>query len=136
MANADLAYQHALDRLAAVGFEALTEWERDLATLWHVEAEVNNAGFVHYYSGPAGDYAYHAPEALARVGAAEKASLVRIANALFGPGGPPRNRQDRLTALNTLSAQALVAIDDLEERYYRDPADVDELVERQLEKRR
>ena len=57
MPNVDLVYQHALDRLAAVGFTALPERERDLATLWQVEAEVTNGGFVHYYSGAAGDTA-------------------------------------------------------------------------------
>lgn len=135
MAIADLAYQHAMDRLAAVGFDALSEQERDFATLWQLEARVNNGGFMHYYSGAAGDLAFHAPAALARVGATEKAAIVRTANALFGPGGPPRDRQERLAAIKTLSPQALTTIDELEERYYQDPADVDELVERIAEKR-
>ena len=129
MPNADLAYQHALDRLAAVGFAALPERERDLAALWQVEAEVTNGGFVHYFSGAAGDTAFHAPEALARVGAAEKSAIVRAANALFGPAGPPRDRKERLAAVKVLSAQDLATIDDLEKRYYNDPVDVDELVE-------
>lgn len=129
MPNADLAYQHALDRLSKVGFSAMPERERDLATLWHVEAELNNGGFVHYYCGAAGDTAFHAPDALARVGAAEKAAIVRAANALFGPDGPPRDRKERRAAVKSLSAQDLATIDDLESRYCRDPVDVDELVE-------
>ena len=124
MSNADLSYQHALDRLSAVGFAALPERERDLAALWQVEAEVTNGGFVHYYSGAAGETAFHAPEALARVGAMEKAAIVRAANELFGPAGPPRDRKDRLAAIKRLTAQ-----DELENRYDRDPVDVDELVE-------
>src|SRR5690242_208133 len=99
MAIADLAYQHALDRLAAVGFHALTQQERDFAAIWQVEARVINEGLVHYYADAAGDLAFHAPEALARVGATEKASILRTANALFGPGGPPRDRQERRTAV-------------------------------------
>jgi len=126
MANADLAYQHALDRLSAVGFDSLAERERDLATLWYVEAQVNNGGFVHYYSGPAGDLAFHAPDALARLGATEKADIVRAANSLFGPSGPSRDRKERQAVLKTLSA---AAFDLLEKRYYDDPADVDALVE-------
>ena len=129
MANADLAYQHALDRLLAVGYDALSDQERDLATLWQVEAEVNNGGFLHYYSGSAGDLAFHAPQALARVGATGKAAIVGTANALFGPVGPPRNRKERLAIIKGLSAEALIAIDDLEKSYYDDSADVDELVE-------
>jgi hypothetical protein len=129
MSNADLAYQHALDRLSAVGFAALPERERDLAALWQVEAEVTNGGFVHYYSSAAGDTAFHAPEALARVGAMGKAAIVRTANALFGPAGPPSDRKERLAAVKALSAQDLATIDDLEKRYDDDPIDVDELVE-------
>jgi hypothetical protein len=132
MAIADLAYQHALDRLAAVGFDGLTEGERDLVALWQVEAEVNNGGFARYYSKTAGDLAFHAPEALARVGAAQKAAIVRAANALFGPHGPPRDRQKRQNALKALSPQAVSSFDELEKRFYQDPADVDELVERSL----
>jgi len=129
MPNVDLVYQHALDRLGAVGFAALSERERDLATLWHVEAEVTNGGFLHYFSGAAGATAYHAPDALARVGALEKSGIVRAANALFGPAGPPRDRKERLAAIKALSARDLATIDDLEKRYYNDPVDVDELVE-------
>ena len=135
MPNADLAYQHALDRLAAVGFAALPERERDLVALWQVEAEVNNGGFVNYYSGAAGDTAFHAPDALARVGAVEKAAIVRTANTLFGPGGPPRDPEERCAAVKRLSAQDLATIDDLEKRYYGDPVDIDELVESAASKR-
>ena len=135
MAIVDLAYQHAMDRLAAVGFDALPEQERDLVTLWQVEAGVNNGGFVHSYTGPAGDLAFHVPDALARVGAAEKAAIVRTANALFGPAGPPRNRKERQLAIKALSPQALATIDELEKRYYQDPVDVDELVERATNKK-
>jgi hypothetical protein len=130
MSNADLAYQHALDRLAAVGFANLTERERDIAALWQIEAEVTNGGFVHYYSGPRGDLAAYVPEALARLGATGKAAIVRAANTLFGPAGPPRDRKERQAVLKTLDAPSLATIDDLEDRYLKDPVDVDDLVER------
>lgn len=130
MSNADLAYQHALDRLATVGFADMTERERDIAALWQIEAEVTNGGFVRYYSGSRGDLAGHAAEALVRLGATEKATIVRAANALFGPAGPPRDRQDRQAVLEHLDARSRAAIDELEDRYLQDPVDVDELVER------
>lgn len=130
MAIADLAYQRALDRLAAAGFDALTEQERDLAALWRVEAEVTNGGFAQYYAKPSGDLAFHAPEALTRLGATEKAAIVSAANALFGPDGPSRDREKRRVALKTFSAEAIAFFDVLEKRYFEDPVDVDELVER------
>jgi hypothetical protein len=130
MTIADLAYQHALDQLAEQGFAALSERERDLAVLWQVESGLSNGGFRHYYSGASGDLAFLAPAALTRVGATEKAGIVRAAHALFGPAGPPRDRQHRLAALAGLSIEAGRTLDELERRYAEDPADVDELVER------
>jgi hypothetical protein len=135
MAIADLAYQRAIDRLATVGFDALSEQERNLVTLWQVEAGVNNGGLVHYYSGASGDLAFYAPEALARVGAPEKAVIVRTANALFGPRGPSRDRKERQRAIKALTPGALTRIDELEKRYNDDPVDVDELVERATSKK-
>ena len=93
--NADLACQHAFDRLAKVGFEALTEKEKTLATVWKLEAGVMNEGFTHYYSSADGDLAFHGPVALEGIGARSLAQLVRQANALFGPAGPPRDRAIR-----------------------------------------
>jgi hypothetical protein len=129
MAIADLAYQQALDRWAADGLAGLSELELDLATLWHVEADVTNGGFLHYYSRPGADLAFHAPEALARMGAAEKSAILTAANAVFGPSGPPRDREKRRAALQALAAGARSRFDELENRYYQDPVDVDELVE-------
>jgi hypothetical protein len=130
MAIVDLAYQHALDRLAAVGFDALSEQERDFAAIWQVEARVINDGLVNYYTAATGDLAFHAPDALARVGAVGKAAIMRAANALFGPGGPPRDQQERQVAVKAFSPQVLATINELERRYVDDPVDVDDLVER------
>ena len=64
------------------------------------------------------------------MGAVEKAAIIRTANALFGSGGPPRDRQERRAAVKALSAQVLTTINELERRYVDDPVDVDDLVER------
>lgn len=130
MANADLLYQRALDRLSAAGFDALTGRERAIATLWHVEADVNNRGLRGYYAGTGGDLAFHAPAALALVGAERKAELLRSANALFGPDGPPRDRRQRAAIVAALDDTGLATLGKLEQAYLQDPADVDELVER------
>jgi hypothetical protein len=134
MTIADLAYQHALDRLSKIGFDALSGQERDIATLWHVEARVNNSGFIRYYSSHGGDLAFNAPEALTRIGALEKASIVRSVNALFGPSGPSRDRKERVAVIKTLSAESIAAIDDMEQRFCQDSEDIDALVERYASK--
>jgi hypothetical protein len=83
--NADLACQHAFDRLAKAGFDALTEKEKTLATVWKLQAAVENGGFLRYFSSAAGDLAFHGPAAFEHIGARDMAELATKANAVFGP---------------------------------------------------
>jgi len=101
--NADLAAQRAMDQLAIVGFEGLTEEEKVLATVWKLESEVENEGFVRYYSSAAGNQAFFGPTALKEIGARHMAGVVAKANAVFGPEGPPRERASREHAVRALS---------------------------------
>lgn len=130
MSNADLIYQRALDRLAALGPAALSETERDVVALWYLEADVNNGGFERYYSRAGSDYATQVVATLERMGAAGKAAIVREANALFGTAGPPPHRRERLLALKLFAPEAQTKLCELEIRYYDDAVDIDELVER------
>lgn len=134
MTIADLASQRALDRLSKEGFGSLSVAERDLAVIWQLEASVNNGGFLRYYEDKAGDYANYVPDALRHVGAAESASILEAANALFGYAGPSRERKARQVAAKALNAQALAELDVLEGRFFEDPDNVDELVERYVDK--
>lgn len=134
MTIADLASQRALDRLSKEGFGSLSVAERDLAVIWQLEASVNNGGFLRYYEDKAGDYANYVPEALRHIGATETASIVEDANALFGYAGPARDRQVRQSEAKKLDARALARLDLLEERFAGEPDDVDELLERYVDK--
>ena len=71
----DLAAQRAMDHLAKVGFDRLSESERILATVWQFAAGVANHGFAGYYGSRRGDLAFHAPAALRAIGAEEMATL-------------------------------------------------------------
>ncbi len=127
--NTDTAAQKAIDRLARVGFEGLTEPEKTLATVWTFAAEVANRGFVKYFSRPAGDTAFYAPDALRKIGATGLAEIAAKANAVFGAGGPPPDRNVRLGLVSKLDDAARQSLATLETRYFESPEDVDDLLE-------
>jgi hypothetical protein len=130
--NADLACQHAFDRLAKVGFDALTEKEKTLATVWKLEAGVENGGFAHYYSSAAGDLAFHGPVALEHIGARHMAQVVAKANAVFGPEGPPRDRSTREEQIRAFSDEARKTLEALYDQFMESPDDTDALIDAYL----
>ena len=127
--NADLACQQALDRLASVGFDALTEKEKTLATVWKLQAAVENGGFRQYFSSAAGDLAFHAPAALGQIGAQCMAELAVKANAVIGRLGPSRDRDARRRMVHHLSDQARQILAMLDEQFLNSPDDTDALLD-------
>jgi len=127
--NADLACQRAFDRLAKVGFEALTEKEKTLATVWKLEAGVMNEGFARYYSSADGDLAFHGPVAFEGIGARHLAQVVRQANALFGPAGPPRDRAIRQRLVQDFSDQTRRTLEVLDKQFTESDDETDSLLD-------
>ncbi|HEY0945143.1 MAG TPA: DMP19 family protein [Opitutaceae bacterium] len=130
--NTDLAAQKALDRLVKVGDGALTSTEKTLATTWLFEAGVSNSGFARYFASSRADLAFNAPAALRAIGALQMAEIAAEANAVFGPGGPPRNRAERRAIVATLPEEARRTFATLEVRFFRCSEDIDELLDRFL----
>jgi hypothetical protein len=133
--NTDIAAQKALDRLAKVGFELLTEHEKILATVWTFEAQVVNRGFAHYFSSSAGDMAAYSPTAFTSIGALQKAEIAAKANRVFGAGGPPGDQKTRRELVRAFGAEARSTFDVLEMEYYQSPEDVDDLLETYINKK-
>ena len=109
-------------------FEDLTEAERVIATVWRVEAEVNNGGFDQFFFNSSGDTVFYAEAALESIGAKKMAKIVARANAVFGADGPPRDRdlrQERLLALSESVSSKLNALDN---EFYKYPDAVSTLL--------
>ena len=132
--NTDIAAQRALDRLAEVGFQKLTELDKILAVVWTFEAGVGNRGFAGYFSSSAGDIAFHAPSALRVIGAVGKAEIAVRANNVFGAGGPPRDRKKRRAIVRTFNDETRRMLQGLETLFYESQEDVDDLLEVYLDK--
>jgi len=93
-------------RFWKVGYDELSAAEKVFVAIWELEADVNNGGFSQYYYNSAGDHALHAPGALRAIGANTMAAIVEKANARFGAGGPPADRDERQGALDALAGKA------------------------------
>ncbi len=129
MTNTDLAAQRAIDRLRSEGFDALTETERTLVSVWLFAAGVGNSGFARYFSSHRGDLAFHAPAALRAIGAAAFAGIAAEANALFEDGRPPVDRDHRRRLTEAMPASARATLAALDQRYADCEEDIDELLE-------
>ncbi|MFT3830242.1 MAG: DUF4375 domain-containing protein [Opitutaceae bacterium] len=125
----DLAAQHAMDRLAKVGFDRLFEPERIAATVWQFAAGVANHGFVGYFLSRRGDLAFYAPAALRAIGAEELAALATEANAQFCAPGPSPDPKIRAEQVKQLGEPAHRVFDALEQRYFEAEESIDRLFE-------
>ncbi|MBN2194921.1 MAG: DMP19 family protein [Polyangiaceae bacterium] len=116
-------------RYEVLGFDGLTEAERVWVAVEELQMDVNNGGFDQYYFNSSGDTAWFAPTALRTIGADKTASIVEKANAMFGPEGPPKDREQSQEALERLrgddDAVLFAALDD---EFFKYPDDVEELL--------
>ena len=125
----EIAAQEAMDRLEEYGFEALTETEGTVATVWLFLAGVANNGFASYFASKRGNLAFNAPSALRSIGATRHAEIAAEANAVFGPGGPAKNLMLRSDSVKALPGSAQDAFAALEKRYFDCDEDVDSLLD-------
>ena len=127
--NLDEACNRAVCRYRNHGFDALTPDEQLLIVIWGLEADVNNGGFHQYYFNSYGDFARHAARMLREIGASRMAEIVDEANAVFGPGGPPEDRDERQEALEAIDEDSW---EHLDSRFWAYPDDVRELLGKHL----
>jgi hypothetical protein len=99
-------------------FAELSEPERNFIVAWVLLGQVNNGGFDQYFFNSTGDQAALAPAALRSVGADEAALLVDEALAVFGPAGPPTDRQSRWTVMDSMSPSDRGLWNDMDNRFY------------------
>lgn len=134
--NADIAAQKAFDRLDRVGFDALAEKEKTVATVWRFVGKVANEGLRRFFSSSAGDLAFYAPTALRDIGAFKMAEIAAKANEIFGAEGPPRDRKVRRELVRAFTKEVIKKLEALEAPFYDCSDDVDELLEKYVNKDR
>jgi Domain of unknown function (DUF4375) len=100
------------------GWDSLSQAEQVFVCVWQLEAEINNGGFDQFYTNSAGDFATETVTALEAIGAAHTAAIVRRANALFDSSVPPRNRDEREDALETIRDDREDDLEELDSAFY------------------
>lgn len=120
---------------AASGFASLSPAEQVFFCVWSLEAEVNNGGFSQFYYNSAGDVACETPAALRAIGAAHTASLVEKANAVFGPAGPPADREERMRLVSAFDLETQQELDQLDMAFYEYRDNLSALLEAYMKER-
>jgi hypothetical protein len=128
MDELDSRFEAALAKYDGGNFDLLPETDKILVALWGIEAEVNNGGFDQFYFNSAGDQAFFTPHALRVIGARSMAEIASRANAVFGPGGPPRSRDERQSKLEQITATVAEPWDGLDREFQSYPDDIRSLL--------
>ncbi len=114
-------------RIGSVGFEGLTEVERNYFCLAELEDEVNNGGFDQFYFNTAGDIAVEAVGALKAIGAHKAAAIVDSANQVFKNGQPPKERYKRQQELEEIREKMSEKFEELDNQFLKYPDDLEAL---------
>ncbi|MBY6189328.1 DMP19 family protein [Microbulbifer agarilyticus] len=131
--NIEQVFEESLAEVEAKGFDSVNEPIRVLATIWAVEAEVNNGGFDQLFHNSAGDIAHYAAIAFNSIGALKMASISQKALDIFGEGGPPKNRNARIAALEAMPEEYEERLNELDEEFFEYPDNVQNLVSSYVE---
>lgn len=127
------AFEISLLQLEKHGFECIREPERVMATIWAVEAEVNNGGFDQLFYNSAGDISFYASIALKSIGADSMARIAEEALSIFGSSGAPRDCRERQEILISFGEKYEDKLEALDLEFTEYPDDVQELMEAYVE---
>ena len=121
-------------RVESDGLESLTEPERVLFSVWGAVGQIENGGFDQFFYNSSGSFAREAASGLEAIGAIEKAAVVKRALALFPDSLPPRDRDERIAVLDSISETGDEDVfDSLNEEFYAIPENVDALLAAYIE---
>ena len=126
------AFDKALENLGLNGSDSLSESDKVVATVFALEAEVNNGGFEQFFFNSSGDLAFFAPEALRIIGAHNTATIAEKANSIFGTAGPSSNCVERTNLLLSFGEKYDDFLGELDDQFYKYPHDLYSLLEQYL----
>jgi hypothetical protein len=119
---------YVFNRYETLGFEELSEPERALVCVWSLHSEVESGGFKQFYFNISGEIAVEAVNAFKMIGAYELSGIIKKANSVFPDGHPPKNRDERILYLDSLSEFSREKLSFCDDKYYESDAVVDKLL--------
>jgi hypothetical protein len=115
-------------RFWKVSYEELTAPEKVFVSIWELESEVNNGGFLQYFFNSSGDNAKYCVLALEKIGATNVAALAKQANSIFANGEPPVDSAIRQPQVQNLTAEQKSFLDQLDQKIYKRSDNLTELL--------
>ena len=111
-----------------VTFSRQSETQKVFSAIWALENEVNNGGFLQYFSNSSGETASFAPTALHHIGAGHCAAIVGQAIRIASVEPLPDSRDERHLVLRSLGEAARAKLQDLDKQFFAYPDNLTELL--------
>ena len=111
-----------------VSYQELTPAGRVFVSVWELESEVNNGGFLQYFFNSSGDNAGHCASALEKIGALNVAALVKQAISVFDNGEPSPDSAVRQPQVENFSEIQKKYLDELDQKFFKYPDNLTELL--------
>lgn len=109
-------------------FDAQSRPQKVFSSIWAVESEVNNGGFLQYFQNYSAETAPFVEEALATIGAPLTADICRRAIASAFPTGLPATPQAISSTAEEISDETRAELEELDTEFFRYPHDLTELL--------
>ena len=116
------------DKYLEDGIGQLDQHEIVVFSVWQLEAEVNNGGFLQFFWNSSGDLAEETVDSLVKLGAHNTASIVQAAIDNFGKPGAPKDRERRQVVLEELEQAGQLKLDSLDSEFYTYPDNLELLM--------
>jgi hypothetical protein len=123
----DLAESTRTD-FGRIAFSGQSETQKVFSAIWALESEVNNGGFLQYFSNSSGDTASFAPTALRHIGAVHCAAIVEQAIRIMSAEPLPASRDERHLVLQSLGEAYRAKLQDLDKQFFAYPDNLTELL--------
>jgi len=109
-------------------FDAQSLPQKVFSSIWAVESEVNNGGFLQYFQNISAETAPFIAEALATIGAPLTADICRRAIISAFPARLPATPEAICSAAEEISDETLADPEELDTEFFRYPHDLTELL--------
>jgi len=111
-----------------VDFAEQPEAQRVFSSIWAIESQVNNGGFLQYFESDDGETAEYAPWALKTIGAARMGAIALDAVNVFPSGKPAADAAGRQAQIELLTAEARSTLERLDSAFMAYPDNLTDLL--------
>jgi hypothetical protein len=128
VAGIDDAWRYAGNRCESVGWEGVSDAQRNVLAVRELAIEVDNGGFLQYFVNTSGDHWRDAVAGLTAIGDERGRDLLEQAIAKFGKTPPSETRSERHAQVARLPGLSTETFNDIEKAFYANSSSRDVLL--------